>query len=227
MNIPIQLQRFDSLEDERLTLMAGAGHMVREAERLLSKAGLNVVGECLRGQGVFYEMEHYPQGDVYDQETLSQYYYHHHRQSSEHGHFHTFMRAGSQTSEATDQPPTHLVGISMDDFGAPISLFATNRWVTNETFRQAEQATNLADRFAVEHAHPNWAVNRWITAMMTLFYPQVRALLEHRDKVIAAQAEAFPLVDVFEDRALEVTGELAVSVEDQIARITDVTKSKP
>jgi len=50
----------------------------------------------LRGGGVFYEWNHYPEGDVYDPDSHAQYYYHAHppqlRGGDEHGHFHTFLR---------------------------------------------------------------------------------------------------------------------------------------
>ena len=66
------------LPTERLEDMAAAGAEVLEVYRLLRKSGDNVVGEVLRGQGEFYEWDHFPKGDVYDPETHSQYYYHAH-----------------------------------------------------------------------------------------------------------------------------------------------------
>ena len=78
---------------ERLEEMARAGEKVMECYRILQKSNSNVVAEVLRGQGTFFELEHYPKGDVYDSETHSQHYYHSHR-SKEHGHF-TDLRAVS------------------------------------------------------------------------------------------------------------------------------------
>ena len=84
---------FATLPQDRLHDMDAAGEQVRECYRLLKKAKANVVGQCLANQGMFYELNHYPKGDVYDRETHSQYYYHAHRkESGEHGHFHTFVR---------------------------------------------------------------------------------------------------------------------------------------
>jgi hypothetical protein len=72
-----------------------AGEEALECRRVLAKAGLNLVGEVLRGQGTFYQFNHYPEGDVYDRDSHAQYYYHAHRGvEGEHGHFHTFLRAG-------------------------------------------------------------------------------------------------------------------------------------
>ena len=73
--------------------MLAAGRQVEDAVRSLDKAGLNLVGECLKGQGEFYEYDHYPQHDVYDNDSHAQYYFHTHRGiNGEYGHFHTFLR---------------------------------------------------------------------------------------------------------------------------------------
>jgi hypothetical protein len=79
-----------------LERMADAGRELLEIERILAKTGDTVVGEALRGGGIFYEWQHYPAGDVYDPETHAQFYYHAHPPAQlpagEHGHFHTFLR---------------------------------------------------------------------------------------------------------------------------------------
>lgn len=79
-----------------LELMAAAGREVQDCGRVLRKTGDTIVSEVLRGAGVFYEWNHYPEGDVYDPESHAQYYYHAHppdrRGGGEHGHFHTFLR---------------------------------------------------------------------------------------------------------------------------------------
>src|SRR4030065_1871260 len=77
----------------RLEAMRVAGAEVLECLRVLDKAGLDLVSEVLRGQGTFFELEHYPPDDVFDRDTQAQYYYHAHRGAREHGHFHTFLRA--------------------------------------------------------------------------------------------------------------------------------------
>lgn len=212
MITPVIAPDMANLSPVRLQRMMAAGVELKECVRVLANAGLNVVGECLRGQGVFYEVDHYPSGDVYDNRSGSQYYYHHHRESDEHGHFHTFVRA-DQTQ------PTHLIAISMDMMGLPVGLFTTNRWVTAERMLPAPSVLELVDRFRIDHAHPNWAVNRWLGAMLKLFFPQIQALLEHRDQVLQSRAEANPDQRITEDPSLDVIGELAISVDEQIAAL--------
>jgi len=230
---PIEVPAIDSLDRARLEAMRAAGDEILECYRVLAKGGLNIVGELLKGQGTFYEYDHYPKGDIYDEANSSQYYYHAHREEqNEHGHFHTFLRAGAIPDDVQpvpydgeepwprgDEALSHLICISMDPRGFPIGLFATNRWVTAEAWYKACDVIDMVDRFCIDHANPSWPTNRWITAMMVLFKPQIAALLTHRDAVVEAWARDHPGVDVFEDRDLEVTGWLPISVDDQLAAV--------
>ena len=224
------------LPKARLRRMAAAGRQVLECYRLLRKTGANVVGQLLAHQGTFYQWNHYPKGDVYDRETFSQYYYHAHRgPDNEHGHFHTFMRAGA-IPQGMDPAPydgewqrplekdaiAHIIAISMNPKGYPIALFGVNRWVTGETFYRAEDVIRLMDGYNVDHTYPCHASNMWVSAMIQLFYPQIRLLLRQRDAVIAARQKEFPDADVYEDRQLEITSSLPISVEAQIEAIDKV-----
>ena len=61
----------------------------------------------------------------------------------------------------------------MDPTGLPIRLFSANRWVTGEAWYRADDVCKLLDLFEIDHAQPSWPVNRWITAVLRLFHPQV------------------------------------------------------
>lgn len=214
--------------EERRQLLAAAQEAQR-CQAALSKVERNVVGELLKGHDGFYEMNHYPEGDVYDRDSHAQYYYHAHREGAvEHGHFHTFIRGQGiapdllplTAAAESDAWPTgedaiaHLIAVSMDAWGQPIGLFACNRWVTGETWYPASAVKQLLPAFSVDHAFPSWPTNLWLTALLRLFRPHTEALLDHRDQVIAAWQAAHPQHDVFEDRALEITGYLPISVTD-------------
>ena len=225
--------KFEDLPRARLEDMAAAALEIEESYRLLKKAGANIVGQVLARQGTFYEFDHYPSGDVYDRETHSQYYYHAHRgENGEHGHFHTFLRAGGipeNTAPAPydgdgerpsgDDALTHFVAISMNRPGFPIAMFTTNRWVTGETYYRARDVIAMIDRFEVDHVYPCLAVNRWIGAMLRLFRPQAEALLLERDRVIAGRAASRPGVDVYEDRDLEIASIMRIDVARQAADV--------
>jgi len=226
------------LAQERLRRMHAAGLRVLESYRALEKAGANIVGQCLAHQGTFYELEHYPKGDVFDEESGSQYYYHAHRpESGEHGHFHCFLRAegmppgvapvpysGAACRPEGEEAICHLIAISMDARGYPTHLFTTNRWVTDETFYPAADTLRMVDSFMLDHVYPCLAVNNWITAMLRLFWPQIRELLKARDEVIRQWMLEHPDRDVFEDRELDLTSIMEIDVDEQISMIEAALK---
>lgn len=218
---------WSSLSKSELMQMQEAGEQVVNCYRVLSKSGDNIVGEILRGVDTFYEMDHYPEGDIYDPDSHSQYYYHSHRGADEHGHFHTFLRQEGMSVEQrpiTDQSHegymderddkiSHIIAISMDNRGFPIGLFTTNRWVTAENWYSAEDVIAMLDRFEIDMVPPSWPVNIWLTSMVRLFRPVIVQLLKERDQAIAEWREKYPERDVFEDRELEITSEIPISVE--------------
>lgn len=208
-----------SLSDERIQDSLSAAAEIRECYRVLERAGLNVVGEVLKGQSAFFELDHYPKDDVYDGDNASQYYYHAHREDHvEHGHFHLFLRDQALPSNAEphhgprgEERVVHLAAISMDAWGYPTDLFTVNRWVTDDSWLPAPAIGAILDRFKIDHAHPSWPVNRWLTAMVRCFHPQIAALLRHRDAFIASRGG--DLGAVLEDRSLEVIGSMPIDLE--------------
>ncbi len=230
------------LSSERLLRMATAARDVVECHRVLAKTQDNIVGELLRACPEFHEWEHFPPDDAYDGDTHAQYYYHAHppadRSWTEHGHFHTFLRANGMPEGVeplersrgdngqSNEPLSHLVAISMDRFGLPIRLFTTSRWVTNETWYPAKDVIRMVERFAIDHARPSRVVNRWITGMFRLFEPQIQVLLVERDRCVAARQKAHPGGAVLEDRQLEVTSWLSISLQDHIARLDELLTAR-
>lgn len=103
----------------------------------------------------------------------------------------------------------------MDAYGYPVQLFATNRWVTAEAWYRAEDVIAMQAHFKIDHAFPSWPVNQWISPMLVLLRPQIQTLLRQRNRVVADWASKHPDADVFEDRALELTGFMAIDVEQQ------------
>lgn len=230
------------LPRERLEDMAAAGAEIMECYRLLQKTNDNVVGEVLRGQGEFYEWDHYPPGDVYDNETHSQYYYHAHPaelRGGEHGHFHTFLRpkgmpAGIAPAQVADfSPPpgdndalSHLIGISMDSRGYPIRLFTANRWVTGEVWYVAEDVIAMLDCFDMDLAYPSLPVNTWVGAMLRLYRPTIEDLLLSRDQTVDDWKQRHHDVNVYEDRNLELASYVDISVENHFQAVLQALEAK-
>lgn len=212
--------------------MARAGRVVVDCARRLARQNDNVVAPLLRGQGPFYEWDHYPAGDVYDSDTHAQYYYHTHPpaegarvRAGEHGHFHTFLRPRAMplgsASSGDSEAASHLIGIGMDAGGVPVRLFTTNRWVTGETWHPADEVATMLPYFAVRLEWPSALTNRWITGIMRLFRPDILELLRRRDRVFAAWRERHRLPDeaAFEDRRLETLSESKISVVARMAAL--------
>lgn len=231
-----EIEALSALPADELERLAEAAREITLCRRVLAKTGDNIVGEILRGAGPFYEWRHYPANDVYDSEFHAQYYYHAHppeeRVEGEHGHFHTFMRPLGMPAGIAPLPLddleadpdgngalSHLIGISMDKAGQPIRLFTTNRWVTGETWYRAEDVIRMLDGFVIDHARPSWPANRWLSALVRIYRPQIVALLRERDRVVDAHAAGNPGVNVYEDRTLEVASEMRIDLDAHVAAV--------
>jgi hypothetical protein len=199
---------------------------INECQRVLTKAKSNIVWEILRQSEPFVQWSHYPKGDVFDHETHSQYFYHAHPatipgngRGDENGHFHLFMRKKGipphiqPTTIDTSQQPEgsktddicHLIAISMDKYGKPVSLFTTNRWVTGETWYQAADVISLLDYFNIDHSYPSWPLNLWLSSMVRVYRDEIITLIKQRDATITEWQQRHPEKNPYEDRALEVT----------------------
>jgi hypothetical protein len=225
----------EHLPTEALAAMLEAGRQVLEWRRILAKTGDNVVGLVLKHEGAFCILDHYPKGDVFDPESHAQWYYHAHDKKDrpgEHGHFHTFMRGGGMPEGVEPAPLAdfepkadkhelvcHLIAVSMDRSGWPIGLFTTNRWVTGETWYAGEDVRAMLDGFDMKVDKPSWSVNRWLTAMLRLFRPQIEHLLRQRDARVREWQAVHPEVNAYEDRRLEVTSQLPIDVEAQVGAL--------
>ena len=223
---------------KKLKKMLAAGIEIQEWNAMLEKTGTHIVDKVLKGQGVFSQMEHYPIDDTFDSRSYSQYYYHAHR-SGEHGHFHLFLRQGGmeegmlpifydQRNKGLDDINTfaHLVAISMDDEGYPLTLFTTNRWVTGEDWYSSSDLKTMIERFNVNHAHPSYVVNRWLKAMLSLFEPQIHSLIDARDKRLMNYRFGVPLKVILEDQELDVITEEKISIDVQIKVIKEILSER-
>lgn len=143
---------------------------------------------------------HYPDDDARDTRTRSRWYYHVHapgeRDPAEHGHFHLFLHRTqlddpgaflAAPAEGEDAPAhvTHIAGLSVDHSGVPLTWFATNRWVTDEFLYPADTMIAHLDRYDVDNTEEDSLVNRFLTAMVTLYRTELADLLRRRDSVQA------------------------------------------
>jgi hypothetical protein len=232
-----------------LDRMSSAAAAIRECRQELADRNTELLDEIAPG-GVC-DWQRYPEGEAYDPKSHAQYFFHAHAGSSqparERGHFHTFLRADGipeglaplllpelAVADVAPPPPqaaplkrgmrdevSHLIAIAIDARGEPIRLFTTNRWVTGETWYCAEDAIRMLDRFVIAGAEPSELLNRWISAVIQLFRPQIAALLRARDETAMGWRRR-RRTNVFEDPRLEVTSTLDIVLDAQLAFVERV-----
>jgi hypothetical protein len=184
-----------------------AAQEIAFCEAVLAKSGDNVLGETLRDAPNVEAWSHYPPGDVFDATSGAQWYYHCHippADETEHGHFHCFVRP-----DGAKGPVHHLIAVGVDPFGKLHRLFTVNQWVVGDTWLDAEPTIALLPRFDVQMARPSYLVNRWLTAIVRRYEPEIATLIRARDARLAAHQPAGS-VAVRDDRSLEVTSELLI-----------------
>ncbi len=120
----------------------------------------------------------------------------------------------------------HLIAISMDEQGIPIRLFTTNRWLTDEYWYRAKDISAMLDDFSIEQAKPSWPVNRWVTAMVRLFRPQIERLLLERDELVAKLLKEQWQEELFEDRERGILTEIKISVDAQMTALKDALATR-
>ena len=174
-------------------------------EAILAKSGSSVLLRILPAQGL-ETWKHYPEKDAYDPASGAQWYYHCHMDSAalgEHGHFHCFVRPNGR-----DSAPCHLIAIGVDALGKPRRLFTVNQWVVGGEWRDADATNSLLERFNVEMAEPDYLVNRWLTALVTLYEEEIIALNRQRDAYLRSLGRS--LAALHEDRSIEVLSSLTL-----------------
>lgn len=225
-----------SLPREALISMRDAAGEVLTCQHVLAKTGHTVISEITAGRpGSIADWAHYPAGDVYDAEQHAQYYFHVHpaaeREDSEFGHFHLFLRREGIPPSAVPAAKegdglSHLIAVSVDHGGRPLRLFTTNRWVTNETWFKASDVTGMLDCFAIGHAQPSWPVNRWVTAMVRLYRPEIGWLLHRRDMSLAAIQGDRTIEQALDDRSTEIMSALAIDIGGRIEALDSALREQ-
>jgi hypothetical protein len=201
-----------------------------------SQRGRPPMADLLAEQALV-EWAHYPTGDLFDPGTGIQIFYHAHQQgdrpSQENGHFHCFVERSRILGPARplvnpkadgSRELCHIVGLSIDPRGVPFEAFTINQWVTDEWLYPAETVSGLLPAFAgVGDDAP--IVLRWLSALVTLFEPQIEDLLIERDarlevgrRGLARRARA---------QTHEITSSRALDVDAQIAAIEGLEADAP
>ncbi|KTD75165.1 DUF6969 family protein [Legionella waltersii] len=217
---------------KRNVFLGYASQVLEMQQKMSTKKGKNILHYTLQKKRRHERMSHYPKGDRIDKTTGSQYFYHCHREnfeSSEHGHFHTFIRYKHipkrvkplplpDWDKYIDNPMTHLVAIAMNQYGQPIRLFTVNRWVTSEIWYGSEHASYFLKRYKMTlEDDPYWQVlDKWVEGMLHLFSPQIIWLQKERDRRMEENQFAKPGENSYTDHTLEELSEISIDLKQQI-----------
>jgi hypothetical protein len=234
---------YDHLDDDALAERLEAVREITLCQRVMAKTGDNVLTILTDAKSIVTDLRHYPANDVYDAEYHAQYYFHAHPQGTqpkgEVGHFHTFLRPfGMPAGMRPLAPPpnladqdgngalSHIVGIAVNEAGAPTRLFTTNRWVTGESWYAAQDVARMLESFVIDHARPSWPVNRWLTALVHLYREEIIDLLAARDVAMRHFQQENAGSDCYEDRALEVLSERAINLVAKVSEMEQEASSR-
>lgn len=173
-----------------------AAQTVIETVTQMAAEGLPLMQRVLP-EGDVHWWAHYPDDDARDANTRSRWFYHIHapgdRDAAEHGHFHLFLHrtqlhdasmplAIPAEGEDAEAFVVHIAGLSIDHQGLPKSWFATNRWVTNEFMYPAPTVIDHLACYNVDATEADSTVNRFLTAMVALYFEELSAMLLERDE---------------------------------------------
>lgn len=192
----------------------------------------HLLGDLLAGAPPL-QWERLPADDAVDAADRYQWFYHAHAPEDrpagpEHGHIHLFARralweclpatrderafrerCGNPSSDAGTR---HLIGISIDPKGLPISLFTVNSWVTGDLMLGADATAQVLAEIELDTGHPD--IDRMIVALAQLCIDDIRLLLARRDEALMTGDRA----GILEDRSLEQLSEVAIDLDGRIAR---------
>lgn len=173
--------------------------------------------------------DHYPPDDAVDAETGARWFYHAHppdeRDAGEHGHFHLFLdrdtfgglteRAKPVDPDAPDAGVVHIAALSIDLNGLPTKLFTVNRWVTDEWLYDAPAILERLHDFDLSKASDgDPLVNRWLTAAVATFAPEIARVLIDRDEALAGASASS-----FEDRATEILSSIDIDLQHCVTEL--------
>lgn len=208
----------EELSEDRLLAAAAR---VADLQLRYAGAGVSLATAAMAGAGTLQTLRHYPARDVVDTDAGTRFYYHAHGSrrcpAAEHGHFHLFAYPRGTASGADF---LHLAGLSLDARGQPLRWFTTNRWVTGEHWRPADEVLAALARFEVRARGRLAPVADWLGGMVRLFEPQLRALLCRRDAVMARRIARQGADAAFEDRQLDVVTECRISLPQRLYRLS-------
>lgn len=204
--------RTEEVNRDRLLVAAQTAATVQLA---YAQRGTSLAHAALAGAKRFVELQHCPRNDVSDARAGTKFYYHAHRKdAAEHGHFHLFSYGSGGRGDFV-----HLAALSLDHQGQATQWFTTNQWVTGERWAPAERVIAALAAFEIRTQGRLAPVAQWLTAMVRLFQPQLEALVQERDRVMAHHTGHQPPEAVWANRNIDVLSATSADLHQRIQQL--------
>ena len=176
----------------------------------LNKEDSSLVLKAMDGKDyVFDPYFHYPvQGGIVDEESRSRVFFHCHREN-EYGHFHTFI-------EDDDGELVHLVLISMDERGTPLSISTVNTWVTGDKYVKAEKLKELLDKFTIDpNLFKDERLLEFINDILLAYKNEIHKLFVEREEWVRNYAFTYTR-EPFDDHEHEILSTIEIDVFEDL-----------
>ena len=163
-------------------------------------------------------LEHYPENHVIDPATGAQFFVHAHDVNlNGFAHFHCFVRLpGRRFGLSRKIVTAHIAAVAVDEQGWPVRLLTVNQWVTGEYWQPARRTLALLDHLRFHARTPQGESGRWLESLRHIYWPELRRLLEARDRRLQHRLDRNPGKNVVQDRRLEVLSNVPIDLQKRL-----------
>lgn len=173
------------------------------------------------------EARHFPEDDVFDPVTGSQYFLHRHAVGSAppavHLHFFQRWRPAELQLQGGGTITTHLAGLELNALAEPVAWFVVNQWVVGDYWQPADDTVRLFRDWRIEAPQEGRGkeipdiCHQWLEAYLKLslsaiIYP----LLRERDSRLDRLVDSYPGTNVLESKSHEVLGYHRINFKSQL-----------
>lgn len=173
------------------------------------------------------ETRHFPEDDVFDPATGSQYFLHRHAAgntpASVHLHFFQRWTPRELQLQGSETITTHLAALELNTLGEPLAWFAVNQWVVGDYWQPAEDTARMFNEWAVitpDDGRGNKVpeiCHQWLGAYLKLnLSATIYPLLQERDALLDRLVDSNPGSNVLEDRSHEILGYQRIDFASQL-----------
>lgn len=178
----------------------------------------NPILQILNGTEVITPYQHYPENSFSFANNNWRCFYHCHdyldKNEQEHGHLHFFTLINGQWS--------HVVALSMNSLGQPVSWFNTNKWVTegewlstNEFYNQLETLIFNSNLSLLE---------RWLISLLLFYKGHIESVFKQRDQYLRSLSPR-KAQDIFTDREIYHLSHINIELTNDLTQELNIEQT--